>query len=120
MRNALYIEKSGTLPIKDFIDLFNTFEKLSDWFTPEELEKFDFIKKPESLACRYLVKKIIQEELALENRGNEIGILNNDLGAPDIFFSDEFQQIMKKRKINKIICSLSHSRLIAAAMVVFE
>ena len=82
-------------------------------FTKKEIRK----KNPGSLAARYLIKKILLEELGSYSFLS-VEILNNDSGEPVLGLCD--QKIHETFKDYTISCSISHSRAYAAALVVIQ
>lgn len=120
LKRSIYSERTEFISLKKFKVEFHDDEKLRFYFTQAELKKFDFEKKAESLACRYLTKMIILEKLDCISRFKEVEIFNDENGKPEIFLSTGLKQVMTEQGISKIFCSLSHSREVAASFVVFE
>lgn len=115
-----YIRHADHIRRDEFLLLFSEKEKPEDWFSEQELEIHPFPKNAGSLAARYLVKKRIMQQLGIKGDMREISILNDDLGKPEVLLGDCFRQEMEKLGIEKIICSLSHSRNFVAGMTLFE
>lgn len=105
--------------IEEFVLLFSKTEDYENWFSQRERDLFPFPVRAKSLAARYLVKKTVSEKLDQYNKYNQIEILNNDLGKPEIILSEELSEITNKKGFKKIMCSLSHSRTHAIGMTVF-
>lgn len=51
---------------------------------------------------------------------NEIEVVNNDKGKPDLFLTGEAKAQIGKRKISKIHLSLTHTRKYSSAIVLLE
>jgi phosphopantetheinyl transferase (holo-ACP synthase) len=101
-----FVEKIGK---RDFITFYNTMQP-EKWYSRKELAAFSFPQKAASLAGRYLIKKAIGDYIKDHSMMNEIEIVNNDFGKPDIILGPHIQQTIKKTGIKKIDCSISHSR----------
>ena len=117
MEKHNYIEITETILIDDFKEIIKETEFLNFWFSQEERNSFSTEKQSNSLACRYLAKKIIIEKLSGLFEPGQISILNNKLGKPVLYFNSELKEI---EGYTSIQCTLSHSRKTAVAMVVFE
>ena len=51
---------------------------------------------------------------------NEIEVLNNELGKPEIFLHGKAKEIIKQEIINNVHVSLSHIKKIVNAIVILE
>ena len=103
-----------------FLNIFREQERPEDWFSEEELRLHPFPKNAGSLAARYLVKKRILEQTRVNARMNEIQILNDEYGKPEIVFDEKVKKELKNKGIDEILCSLSHSRNHIVAMTIME
>ncbi len=78
----------------------------------------------ESFAARFAAKEAFFKALGTGWRGgvafNEVEILNDKLGKPEIHLKGETKKILKKLKFSAIHVSLSHTKDIAVATVVIE
>ena len=68
-----------------------------------------------SLAARYLIKKILIEWVGDALKPIDIEILNNEYGRPQIFSKKISKDIQKK-----IHFSVSHTKSMAIALVIFD
>jgi len=114
-----YTKEVNRILLEEFISLFSTSESCDKWFSKKEMELYPFPERAKSLAARYLVKKAIGENLNEENRFQEIEIVNNSFGKPEITFGKEMMEKIEKKGIKQILCSLSHSRNHAIGMTIF-
>jgi phosphopantetheinyl transferase (holo-ACP synthase) len=115
-----YIKDRQIILLEEFKSLFSDQQELLNWFSVKELEEYPFPKKANSLAGRYLIKKSILTRLKLENQGNELEILNNTLGKPEIYFSRNIEKLVGKENLQNIHCSMSHSKVFVASLVIFS
>ena len=100
------------------IDDFNNQISYSDYnehFTINEIEKFGKKNNKASLAARYLIKKILIEWVGDALKPIDIEILNNEYGRPQIFSKKISKDIQKK-----IHFSVSHTKSMAIALVIFD
>lgn len=114
-----YYKSVNIIEVSEFISLFSTSENYEKWFSAEERQIFLFPERAKSLAARYLVKKSISEKLNVVNKLDEIKILNDTFGKPEIFIGENLKEKMEQEGIKKIICSLSHSKKYAVGMTIF-
>ncbi len=115
-----YAKFIDTLAKEEFIELFTSSESPGNWFTGSELIRFPFPKNAGSLGVRYLVKRRICKEFEGQLRPQQIEILNDDFGKPEIILDEEGLEVIKKNAISELHCSLSHSRNHLAAVTVFN
>jgi len=115
-----YAKFIDTLSKEEFIELFSSSERLDSWFTESELKRFPYPKNARSLGVRYLVKRRICKEFEGQLGPQQIEILNDDFGKPEIVVNEEGLEVIKKKAISGLHCSLSHSRNHLAAMTVFN
>jgi phosphopantetheinyl transferase (holo-ACP synthase) len=108
MEAAQYHKYIRKIEKKDFISLFQSI-KPEDWYSPGELNAF-YPGNMNSLAGRYLIKMAVADILGVQNSMNEIEILNNDMGKPEIVPGIHIRQFMQQKGIKNILCSISHSR----------
>ena len=100
------------------IDDFNNQISYSDYnehFTINEIEKFGKKNNKASLAARYLIKRILIEWVGDALKPIDIEILNNEYGRPQIFSKKISKDIQKK-----IHFSISHTKSMAYALVIFD
>ena len=100
------------------IDDFNNQISYSDYnehFTINEIEKFGGKNNKASLAARYLIKKILIEWVGDALKPIDIEILNNEYGRPQIFSKKISKDIQQK-----IHFSVSHTKSMAIALVIFD
>jgi len=101
-----------------YIDDFNnqiSYSKYNVYFTFNEIEKFGKKNNKASLAARYLIKKILIEWLGGALKPVDIEILNNEYGRPQICSKKISKDIQKK-----IHFSISHTKSMAIALVIFD
>jgi phosphopantetheinyl transferase (holo-ACP synthase) len=108
-----FIEKEA------FIHLFSTIENSERWFSGKELEAFSFPGNARSLAGRYLIKKRICDHISEPGCMNEIEIMNDSFGKPEIYFGKDIRNAIDRAGIRKILCSISHSRNYITGMTIF-
>lgn len=94
-------------------------------FAPQEIDYCEpKAHKHEHYAVRFAAKEAFFKALgtgwASGTSFNEIIILGNDLGKPEINFMGETAETLKHLDLSKIKLSLSHLKNIAAAVVVIE
>ena len=100
------------------IDDFNiqiSYSQYNEYFTFKEIEKFGKKNNKASLAARYLIKKILIEWVGDALIPIDIEILNNEYGRPQIFSKKISKDIQKK-----IHFSVSHTKSMAIALVIFD
>jgi len=49
----------------------------------------------------------------------EIEIFNNDFGKPEVMMGEYMHQVLKRKGIKKVECSLSHSQNYITGMTIF-
>jgi phosphopantetheine--protein transferase-like protein len=106
-----------TIKKEEFISFFTECEP-ARWFSKQELETFTFPNNIRSLAGRYLIKRTICKYLGENENMNEIEILNNDLGKPEVFLGVNILQKTRLAGIKEIQCSISHSKNFIAGMTI--
>jgi phosphopantetheinyl transferase (holo-ACP synthase) len=109
-----YVE---TIKKEDFLIFFPSCEP-ETLFSKRELLAFSFPENSRSLAGRYLIKKTICNYLDKPGKMNEIEILNNESGKPELFFREDMLKSIEVAGIKKILCSISHSKNIIAGMTI--
>jgi phosphopantetheinyl transferase (holo-ACP synthase) len=112
-----YTKFTETIKREDFLAVYSSFNP-SDIFSIRELQTYSFPENARSLAGRYLIKKTICDYLAEPGKMNEIEILNNGSGKPDVFISGGLSESVRAAGIKKILCSISHSRNFIAGMTI--
>ena len=81
------------------------------------------IQKNQSYAARYAAKEAVAKALGSGFRGGslqEIEVINNSMGKPEIKLSGKFESFAKEKGCIKIHLSLSHVKAMAVAQVVLE
>jgi phosphopantetheinyl transferase (holo-ACP synthase) len=109
-----YVE---TIRKEDFLTFFSSCEP-EVLFSKKELLTFSFPRNARSLAGRYLIKKTICNYLKEPGKMNEIEILNNNSGKPEVLFRAGMLKIIKIAGIKKVLCSISHSKNLIAGMTI--
>jgi phosphopantetheinyl transferase (holo-ACP synthase) len=109
-----YVE---TIKKEDFLTFFSSC-KPEVMFSERELLAFPFPKNARSLAGRYLIKKTICNYLKKPGKMNEIEILNNDFGKPEVLFGADMLNTIEVAGIKKILCSISHSKNLIAGLTI--
>lgn len=115
-----YERKHLIIPLDEFKSQFGNSQYLKEKFTAGELKEFPFDKNANSLAGRYIVKKLILDYLKTGDDFRQIEILNDDFGKPVITFSDNITNICEQKSIRSICCSISHSRKRVTGMIVID
>ena len=82
------------------------------------------VHKAESYAARFAAKEAFFKALGTGWRGamgfNEVEVINDDLGKPEINLLGEAAKIKEEHNIKTIHLSLSHTKTMAMATVVLE
>jgi phosphopantetheinyl transferase (holo-ACP synthase) len=112
-----YSKHVETIKREDFFAIYSC-GKPESLFSERELLTYPFPKNARSLAGRYLIKKTICNHLKKPGRMNEIEILNNDSGKPEVIFGSDMLDTIEAAGIKKILCSISHSKNIIAGMTI--
>ena len=94
-------------------------------FTEREIDYCESKKnKAQNYAVRFSAKEAFFKAIGTGWRGglafNEIEILNNKLGKPEIFLHGNTKKFIEKKKIKSIHVSLSHIKSFANAVVIIE
>lgn len=96
---------------------------LEKMFTKQEIEFFKGRKlKAETIAGTFAVKEAVSKALGTGIRGfafNDIEVLRNDLGKPQVFLSEKILNYLNIKEVN-IHASISHNLNTAVAFVVIE
>lgn len=111
-----YVE---TIQKKDFISFFSTYTYPDKMFSTKELERFSFPDHAQSLAGRYLIKKTICDYICEPDKMNEIEILNNAFGKPEVSLGIGISPAIQEKGIKRILCSISHSKNFIIGMTIF-
>jgi phosphopantetheinyl transferase (holo-ACP synthase) len=117
MQKSIYLKYVETIRKEDFQTIFLSCEP-RNLFSKRELGVFTFPKNARSLAGRYLIKKTICDYLKEPGMMNEIEILNDDFGKPEVLPGANMLNIIDLAGIKKIHCSISHSKNLIAGMTV--
>lgn len=115
----MVVRKHDNAPVAECSGLFAA-KGLKAFFTDREIDQYFNGKSCQRLAARYLAKKIILEHIGINNGFTEISIMNDTFGRPAVEFGPVAAQSMQEKQIATIHLSLSHSRKMASAYVVFE
>jgi holo-[acyl-carrier protein] synthase len=82
------------------------------------------VNKAESFAARFAAKEAFFKALGSGWRGgmafNEVEVVNNDLGKPDLLILGKTAEMIKEKNIKFMHVSLSHVKDLAMATVVLE
>lgn len=94
-------------------------------FSPGEIEYCDRHKnRAQNYAARFAAKEAFFKALGTGYRGglafNEIEVLNDELGKPQLRFRGKAKALIQEYKLNRIHVSLSHIKALASAVVVLE
>jgi phosphopantetheinyl transferase (holo-ACP synthase) len=111
-----YVE---TIKKKDFISFFSTYTNPDKMFSSKELVRYSFPENAQSLAGRYLIKKTICDYICEPDKMNEIEIMNNPFGKPEVSLGMGISPSIKKKGIKRILCSISHSKNYIIGMTIF-
>jgi len=90
------------------------------YFIDRELKSVEHKNTLKSLGARYMIKKSILDFLGLKDEYNDIEIENEQSGKPVIKCSVKLLNELKKKQINKVYASISHSRNYITTLVVLE
>jgi len=98
---------------------------LQEVFTPAEIEYCERRRrKYESYAARFAAKEAFLKALGTGGRDGigwqEIEIVLDDRGRPDLALRGRAKELADERGVSGVHVSLSHSRELAAAVVVLE
>jgi phosphopantetheinyl transferase (holo-ACP synthase) len=107
-----------TINKEEFNSFFSNCQP-EEWFSSRELKKFSSPGNAGSLAGRYLIKKTICDFLDEHQNMQEIEILNNDFGKPEVILGEKFLLTSKRAGVKNIQCSISHSRNFITGMTIF-
>ncbi len=93
-------------------------------FTDREIiysdsKRFSFQHYAARFAAKEAVVKAFGEPRKFPLKWTEIEVLNDDEGKPLIKFHDDALKLKKKKKIDDVIVSMSHSKNYAIANVIF-
>ncbi|MGE4357297.1 MAG: holo-ACP synthase [Candidatus Omnitrophota bacterium] len=73
----------------------------------------------ENLAARFAAKEAVFKAIGnLKLKWQDIEILNNGTGKPEVFLSDKAKKLIRKEKIKEIKVSLTHTKNYAVAQAV--
>lgn len=94
-------------------------------FTPNEIKYCESRKnKAQNYAARFAAKEAFFKAIGTGWRGglafNEIEVVNNELGKPEINLYGETKKLIEKDRIENIYVSLSHVKNLASAIVILE
>lgn len=116
-RKSAYRKFVETIGKEDFLAFYSSCEP-EKIFSKNELQVFSFPKNTRSLAGRYLIKKTICNFLDTPGKMNEIEILNDDFGKPEVLLLADMPGRAELAGVKKILCSISHSRNFIAGMTI--
>jgi phosphopantetheinyl transferase (holo-ACP synthase) len=115
---STYSKFIDTIKKNDFLTFYST-NKPETLFSERELQKFKFPVNAGSLAGRYLIKKTICDFIKDNERMNDIEILNDDFGKPEVFLGTNIRREIENAGIKNIYCSISHSKNFISGMTIF-
>lgn len=116
----------------DIIEISRIKEAIEDYkesftsrvYTPKEIEYCESKNnvKYQHYAARFAAKEAVYKALSPKNNENvkwqDIEIINNSLGKPEVILYNDLKKIEEESKIKNISLSLSHCREYAVANVV--
>ncbi|MCG8699768.1 MAG: hypothetical protein MI922_17065 [Bacteroidales bacterium] len=106
------------IEIDEFSEMIKQESFRKKWFANKELAAELTYGKIQSLAARYMIKLAISEIITGYNEYTEIEIANQSNGKPYLVFGDLLHKKMKRNGIHNIQISISHTRYLAAGLVV--
>ncbi len=115
----------------DIIEIYRMRDAIKKWgdsfltkiFTPREI-KYSTARRfaPQHFAARFAAKeavvKAFGEPIKHPIRWTEIEVLNDEEGKPMIEFHNDALRLKKKKKVGKVVVSMSHSENYAIANVI--
>ncbi len=113
------IKRQALIDIDNFKNILEDSDE-SDFFSGKEIESYGNRKGLGSYAVRYTLKKTLMEMLGFDFNFQEVEILNNDKGRPELYMSDTLAGEVEKKGVHNIHFSLSHSRKRAAVLLIIE
>lgn len=117
--NSIYRKIVEKISKEEFISIFSSCRP-ETWFSDRELKAFAFPAHASSLAGRYLIKKTICDVIDEKEKMNEIEIINNDFGKPEVLLGVNIHHALQKKGIKKVDCSISHSKRYITGMIIFS
>ncbi|HDQ26509.1 MAG TPA: holo-[acyl-carrier-protein] synthase [bacterium] len=109
--------------VKRFKKLAGADSFLKRIFTPREIS-YCRKKKNSSLnlAGRFAVKEAFIKAVSDNKRISlkQIETVNNEDGKPDIVLNDAVKKLLKKKRAKKVIISITHTEITAAAVCILE
>lgn len=105
------LSQFNQLAVPDFV---------SQWFSADEIEAYSLKANPGSLAARYLIKREILAYTKGVCEGREISILNDSWGSPVLHCPTSVWQALESLGTPHIHFSISHTRLRAMVLIIFE
>jgi phosphopantetheinyl transferase (holo-ACP synthase) len=117
-QKPIYNKYVDMIKKEEFISLFSSINH-EEWFSDRELKKFKFPLNAGSLAGRYLIKKTICDYTKESQKMNEIEILNDELGKPEVLLGMNIRRTIELAGIKDVYCSISHSKNFIAGMTIF-
>ncbi len=104
---------------EEFISFFSAYKNPENLFSQQELRDHPFPDHAKSLAGRYLIKRTILKYIGETGNMNEIEILNDAFGKPEISLGSNIQLAIEQSGVTSVLCSITHSRNLIAGMTLF-
>ena len=115
----------------DIVEVFRMRDAISKWgdsfltkvFTGKEI-KYSNSKRfaPQHFAARFAAKEAVVTAFGVARRyplnWTDIEIFNDGEGKPIILFSNDALKLKKRKKVNEVVVSMSHSKNYAVANVI--
>ena len=111
--------KYAIIAVDEFLTNIKSDSFLNEWFHPKEIKKPFNPKTVQSMAARYAMKLALKELIPKLQPLNEIYIKNKENGRPCISKKHTSPALRVKYNLDNVIFSLAHTRLLAAALVLF-
>ena len=115
----------------DIVEVFRMRDAINKWgdsfltkvFTDKEI-KYSNSKRfaPQHFAARFAAKEAVVKAFGVARKyplnWTDIEIFNDEEGKPVILFSNDALKLKKRKKVNEVIVSMSHSKNYAVANVI--
>jgi len=115
----------------DIVEVFRMRDAINKWgdnfltkvFTDKEI-KYSSSKRfaPQHFAARFAAKEAVVKAFGVARKfplnWTDIEIFNDKEGKPIILFNNDALKLKKKKKVDKVVVSMSHSKNYAVANVI--
>ena len=115
----------------DIVEVFRMRDAINKWgdnfltkvFTNKEI-RYSNSKRfaPQHFAARFAAKEAVVKAFGVARKyplnWTDIEIFNNEEGKPVILFSNDALKLKKRKKVNEVVVSMSHSKNYAVANVI--